>query len=321
MSTLSVCVIAKNEAANIERAISTILPVADEVIVVDTGSTDNTKEIAAKYTDKIYDFKWIDDFGAAYNYCQSKASMDFCVRWDADFSITKADAKRLLKAKQDNFNGANLACLNWIAESTKDNRVLVMRDLIFKRTEFHNKYPIHAKITPNKGVKVRVAQYPDIYVQHHKQERKPQGRHDQTAQMMEKALAQYPDDLYLQMQQLDGLLFAKDYAAVVKAGESLMERKLTDAEQLLVVEKLVLALNNLNRSFDALELVESHESLSRHPRFLLLKADTVALFDPEEAVKLYKQYLATNYQAKDSIGGYNEYRFQVHPKEMIKQLA
>ena len=56
----------------------------DELIIVDTGSTDNTKEIAAHYTDKIYDFEWINDFSAARNFAFSKAECDYIFSADAD---------------------------------------------------------------------------------------------------------------------------------------------------------------------------------------------------------------------------------------------
>ncbi len=60
--------IVKNEEKVLGRVLESAKKFADEIIIVDTGSTDKTKDIARKYTDKIYDFKWIDDFAAARNY-------------------------------------------------------------------------------------------------------------------------------------------------------------------------------------------------------------------------------------------------------------
>ena len=62
MITISLCMIVKNEEKNLERCLSSYAPLMDEIIVVDTGSTDRTKEIAARFTEKIYDFEWINDF-------------------------------------------------------------------------------------------------------------------------------------------------------------------------------------------------------------------------------------------------------------------
>ena len=59
MITISLCMIVKNEEKVLARCLDSIADLMDEIIIVDTGSSDNTKEIAKKYTDKIYDFAWI----------------------------------------------------------------------------------------------------------------------------------------------------------------------------------------------------------------------------------------------------------------------
>ena len=61
MITISLCMIVKNEEAVLERLLRTMSTVADQIVIMDTGSTDRTKEIAARYTDEVYDFPWTDD--------------------------------------------------------------------------------------------------------------------------------------------------------------------------------------------------------------------------------------------------------------------
>lgn len=60
--------IVKNEAAILSRCLDSVCDLMDEIIIVDTGSTDDTKAVAAKYTDRIYDFAWNNDFSAARNF-------------------------------------------------------------------------------------------------------------------------------------------------------------------------------------------------------------------------------------------------------------
>ena len=60
--------IVKNEEKHLAYCLNSLTPVADEMIVVDTGSTDKTKEIAVAFGARIYDFEWINDFSAARNY-------------------------------------------------------------------------------------------------------------------------------------------------------------------------------------------------------------------------------------------------------------
>lgn len=93
MSTLSVCIIAKNESEVIGRCLDCVKSFADEIVVVDTGSTDNTKEIASKFTDKVFDFKWINDFSAARNFSFSKATMDYVMWLDCDDIIDEDNQK------------------------------------------------------------------------------------------------------------------------------------------------------------------------------------------------------------------------------------
>ncbi|MBQ4558556.1 MAG: glycosyltransferase family 2 protein [Clostridia bacterium] len=84
MKSISLCMIVKNEEKVLERVLKNAKIYADEIIIVDTGSTDNTIEIAKKYTDKVYDFEWCDDFAAARNYSFSLAKSDYIMWLDAD---------------------------------------------------------------------------------------------------------------------------------------------------------------------------------------------------------------------------------------------
>lgn len=93
--TISVCLIVKNEEKVIGRCLKSAALFADEIIVTDTGSSDKTKEIARKYTDKIYDFKWINDFSAARNFSFSKAGSDMLFWLDADDIVLKEDAVKI----------------------------------------------------------------------------------------------------------------------------------------------------------------------------------------------------------------------------------
>lgn len=81
---ISVCIITKNEEQNIRRCLESLKPYGFEIIVVDTGSTDHTREIALHYTDKVYDFAWCDDFAAAKNFAISKASCAYVLILDSD---------------------------------------------------------------------------------------------------------------------------------------------------------------------------------------------------------------------------------------------
>lgn len=102
MATISLCMIAKDEEQSIGRAINSVKPFVDEVIVVDTGSADNTAGVARQLGASVYHYKWVDDFSKARNFSISKASSDWILVLDADEELLEGDASRLAKLADGN---------------------------------------------------------------------------------------------------------------------------------------------------------------------------------------------------------------------------
>ena len=99
MNTISICMIVKNEEDVLARCLSSVQEACDEIVIVDTGSTDRTKEIAESFTDKVFDFAWGDDFSAARNFSLAQASMDYILWLDADDVLMPNDKQKLLALK------------------------------------------------------------------------------------------------------------------------------------------------------------------------------------------------------------------------------
>ena len=91
---LSACYIVRNEEQNITASLASIKQVVDEIIVVDTGSTDRTKELAGAYDAVIYDYPWQDDFSAPRNFAITKASGDWILFMDADEVLVSPESFR-----------------------------------------------------------------------------------------------------------------------------------------------------------------------------------------------------------------------------------
>lgn len=98
--TLSLCMITKNEENILDTSLSCIKDYVDEIIIVDTGSTDRTLEIASKYTDSIFDLKWTNDFSEARNFSLSKATSDIIVVLDADELVMEGSLLRDIKSSK-----------------------------------------------------------------------------------------------------------------------------------------------------------------------------------------------------------------------------
>ncbi|MGN4127319.1 glycosyltransferase [Lysinibacillus sphaericus] len=102
MVTISLCMIVKNEEEVIGRCLESVKDLVDEINIVDTGSTDNTKQVVEQFTDRIFDFKWIHHFAAARNYSFQQATKEFILWLDADDVFTEEDQKKF-KALKDSF--------------------------------------------------------------------------------------------------------------------------------------------------------------------------------------------------------------------------
>lgn len=100
VNTISTCLIVKNEEDTLERCLNSVKDFTDEIVIVDTGSTDKTKEIAEKFNCNIYDFQWINDFGAARNFAFSKATKDYILWVDADDYITNDNIEKIKAIKE-----------------------------------------------------------------------------------------------------------------------------------------------------------------------------------------------------------------------------
>ena len=93
--TLSLCMIVKDEERTLERCLNSVKSFINEIIIVDTGSKDKTKEIAKGFNAKIYDFKWINDFAAARNFSFRKATSDYILWLDGDDFINSEDITKI----------------------------------------------------------------------------------------------------------------------------------------------------------------------------------------------------------------------------------
>ena len=97
MSVLSLCMIVRNEEKYLSNCLNSVKDLVDEIVIVDTGSTDKTKEIAGKFTKKIFNFAWCDDFAKARNESLKHATGDWVLVLDADETISEED---LLKIRE-----------------------------------------------------------------------------------------------------------------------------------------------------------------------------------------------------------------------------
>ncbi|MGE8000143.1 glycosyltransferase [Lysinibacillus sp. NPDC093190] len=100
MVSISLCMIVKNEEDVIGRCLASVKGLVDEINIIDTGSTDNTKQIVKQYTDRIFDFEWIHHFAAARNFSFHQATKEYILWLDADDVLLEADQEKFKALKE-----------------------------------------------------------------------------------------------------------------------------------------------------------------------------------------------------------------------------
>lgn len=147
--------IVKNEEKVLRRCLDSVKGIVDEIIIVDTGSTDNTKEIAKEYTDKIFEFKWNNNFSDARNYAASKAEGQWILVLDADEYVDSANLRQAIEEIKSHKGAYDIYAVNIINFAGKSGELTAQHKhgRIYKNNgtiEFYRS--IHEQLRKKNGV-------------------------------------------------------------------------------------------------------------------------------------------------------------------------
>jgi len=141
-ATLSLCMIVKNEADFIKNCLNSVKDLVDEIIVVDTGSTDNTTEIAKEYGAKIFHFRWIDDFSKARNESIKHATGDYILMLDADETFSPREIEKIRQiVEEDKYDAISFIQRNYANSSDIAGFVSKKGDLYEESADFSGWQP------------------------------------------------------------------------------------------------------------------------------------------------------------------------------------
>lgn len=149
MSSLTLSMIVKNEEKYLEGCLESVKGIADEIILVDTGSTDNTIEIARKFGAKVFHFNWINDFSAARNFALRKSSGRWILYLDADERLTEESIEETKKIISKDEKAAYYCLVKSVDEKNRLPHYMRYPRLFYnnKKLEFRSK--IHEQIIPS----------------------------------------------------------------------------------------------------------------------------------------------------------------------------
>lgn len=149
MIPISACIITKNEADNLHKCLEALKPYPFEIVVTDTGSADNSLEIARQYTDRVYEFAWINDFSAARNFCISRASHNTILSLDTDEFLRPLDWDALQKALAEHPKSLGaIELFSYFDVDGETKHQVVRLERLFNRRYYHFVNPVHEILVP-----------------------------------------------------------------------------------------------------------------------------------------------------------------------------
>jgi glycosyltransferase involved in cell wall biosynthesis len=198
---VSLTMIVRNEEQNLPRCLESVRGLFDEIVVVDTGSTDRTKEIASEFGAFVVDFDWIDDFAAARNVALDHATGDYAFWLDADDVVEPRERKKLEKLLKELRKGSKDAhVLRCFCNTASGGQIAVDHPRLFPLLPgIRWERRIHEVINPALDRARIPMTWTDIIIRHtgyvdaavHEQKRQ------RNQSLLQKELAERPDDPFI----------------------------------------------------------------------------------------------------------------------------
>jgi len=304
---LSACLIVKNEEKLLPGCLKSLQAICDELVVVDTGSEDNTVKIAEDFGAKVAHYKWKNDFADARNFALSQATGEWIIHLDADEELFPQDQCKVREIiHQASCDAAYLALHNRLSGSFGEARPTVhyLVRLFKKRVDFYYEHPIHETLRVS-GEVTPV----DINIMHHGYNLDTDymlSKRRRNAKILYKKLQENPKDpstlFYLSMMHLGNREFDLAGSYALKA------LPLLDAENSSKQHLSLMLLNNLATVASEQHKFEEVQKYAR--RAIQLNQDYLDPYFPlgaahftlgefEEALEVFKEYLRRNDQQVD----------------------
>lgn len=159
---ISACYIVKNEAENLVKSIKSLKNQVNEIVVVDTGSTDNTIAVARKLGAKVYSFPWQDDFSKARNFALSKAKGDWLVLLDADeyFTAKTAGNIRQVIRQAQQADALLVQLVNYDVDKARMQEYFYQLRIVRNQQGIHYEGKIHEELKLSEGKSMKFLMIP-----------------------------------------------------------------------------------------------------------------------------------------------------------------
>ena len=319
---LSLCLIMRDESLMLHKSLTSVAPLCDEIIIVDTGSKDNSVQIAKEFTDQVYHFQWIDDFSAARNFAQSKSTGKYIMRWDGDCVLD--DPIELQQLKANSFYNKEIIMAKFFAEG-KDagNAISQMMSLIYKRESFEWVSPIHNQLKYKLAGKFELDQIfnaIDTPIYHYKIGK--DYRYEQTASILRKELVKDPNNSRFLLFYAMHLVFKEDYEqCVIYILRAIDNLDIADSDRLSrILEFLFICEQKMGVNTHSQYILTFEDKLKYSTRYKLLLADIAMQNNSPQALDLYLNYLKDPINKLEVDETYDPERLMFHPNYTVGMM-
>ena len=245
MIKLSQCIIVKNEEKNIETALGWAKGYAFEHIVVDTGSTDRTVELAERMGAKIYHFKWINDFAAAKNYAIEQAAGDWIAFLDADEFFSPGDTAKLMELLEliESDSKKRETCLGismpWVNVDDSGKPMTIASQARIFRNDPSVRYAgsIHESLSIDAGRYIHNENISIIHTGYSESAHMETGKSERNAELLKEELKRKPNDVTLKAY-LANALSIGDNKAHQKEAEKLFDEVIKSKKKIDTIHKI-----------------------------------------------------------------------------------
>ena len=281
MIPISICIIAKNEEQYIGECLRRLSLYDWEIVVVDTGSTDHTVEIARTYTPNVYHFNWIDDFSAARNYSIAQASNDYILVVDCDEYLENDDmAAHTISSLPQMISPYQIGILDRFSPSaelsTSGESTSVIHERIarfFNRKFTHYKGTIHEQLVSKTGKASEFIPTPLAFyhIGYQSMDIK-KAKASRNISMLEAELEKKRDDPYILFQLGQSYFGLSNYEQALPYFEQALSMEVNEQEEYVqtMVESYGYCLIYLKLFKKALELEGVYSVFSRRADFVFL---------------------------------------------------
>lgn len=312
MLPISVCMIAKNEEQHIEECLKRLKPYHCEIVLADTGSTDHTVEIAAKYTDKIYHFDWTDDFSAARNYALARAGSDWILSIDCDEYLESIDTDALLKLiEQHSYDAGQVLIRNRFTQNGQASIENIRVSRFFNRNYFHFEGAIHEQIerkTGNLPKKTFTAPITILHVGYDGSEEEMRVKSLRNISLLKKELEAAGPDAYLYYQLGQSCMRLNDYEKAYEWFSLGLSMDVDPAQGYIqnMVESYGYCLLDLKRYEEALKLTGIYDIFAIRADFIFLMG--LIYMNNARFAEAIEEFKKAASMERFSVEGVNSYR-------------